>query len=113
MLIEKDTAKRKNNMKPLNQKHQKKKQKEQQLQTEDSYKEQLQQQLESEVEKHQAELSRQITARRPGIKVLFMSGETEDMVLRDRVKQGSAPFLQKPFTPDGLLAKLRVVLDED
>jgi two-component system, cell cycle sensor histidine kinase and response regulator CckA len=52
------------------------------------------------------ELGRQLAERTPGLKILYMSG------YRDH--SGSAPvraFLQKPFTPDALLAKVREVLD--
>jgi two-component system cell cycle sensor histidine kinase/response regulator CckA len=48
---------------------------------------------------------------RPGIGVLLMSGYTDDDVLRRGVLHGETAFLQKPFTPDQLLRKVRVVLD--
>jgi two-component system, cell cycle sensor histidine kinase and response regulator CckA len=47
----------------------------------------------------------------PGIGVLLMSGYTDDEVLRRGVLHGETAFLQKPFTPDQLLRKVRVVLD--
>jgi CheY-like chemotaxis protein len=47
---------------------------------------------------------------RPGIKVLFMSGHTQDVVLREGVEKGTA-FLQKPFTPMELAHKVREALD--
>jgi len=46
----------------------------------------------------------------PGLKVLFMSGYTQDVVLKEGVQKGSA-FLQKPFTPAGLAQKVRETLD--
>jgi CheY-like chemotaxis protein len=47
---------------------------------------------------------------RPGMKVLFMSGHTQDVVLREGVEKGTA-FLQKPFTPMELAHKVREALD--
>jgi two-component system CheB/CheR fusion protein len=48
-------------------------------------------------------------ATRSSLKVLFMSGHTEDVLLREGIQQG-APFLQKPFTPDELWRKVREVV---
>jgi CheY-like chemotaxis protein len=48
---------------------------------------------------------------RPGIRVLFMSGYTDDEVMRRGVIDGKTAFLQKPFTPDLLAHKVREVLD--
>ena len=48
-------------------------------------------------------------ATRPSLKVLFMSGHTEDVLLREGIEHG-APFLQKPFTPDELWRKVREVV---
>ncbi len=47
---------------------------------------------------------------RPDMKVLFMSGHTQDVMLREGIEKG-VPFLQKPFTPAGLALKVRQVLD--
>jgi CheY-like chemotaxis protein len=47
---------------------------------------------------------------RPGLKVMFMSGHTQDVVLKEGVRKGTA-FLQKPFTPVGLAQKVRETLD--
>ena len=47
---------------------------------------------------------------RPGMKVLFMSGHTQDVILKEGVQKGAA-FLQKPFTPAGLAQKVRETLD--
>jgi hypothetical protein len=49
---------------------------------------------------------------RPGMKVVFMSGHTQDVVLKEGVQKGTA-FLQKPFTPLGLAQKVREALDSD
>jgi two-component system CheB/CheR fusion protein len=47
---------------------------------------------------------------RPGIKVMFMSGHTQDVLLKEGVQRGTA-FLQKPFTPAGLAQKVRDTLE--
>lgn len=47
---------------------------------------------------------------RPNLKVLFMSGHTQDMILKAGVQKGAA-LLQMPFTPAVLAQKLREVLD--
>jgi nitrogen-specific signal transduction histidine kinase/CheY-like chemotaxis protein len=49
---------------------------------------------------------------RPDTKILYMSGYTADGVLRQDILDAEASFLQKPFTPDGLLAKAREVLGD-
>jgi CheY-like chemotaxis protein len=49
---------------------------------------------------------------RPGLRVLFMSGHTQDVVLKEGVQKGAA-FLQKPFTPADLARKVRETLDSD
>ncbi|HAN99934.1 MAG TPA: hybrid sensor histidine kinase/response regulator, partial [Planctomycetaceae bacterium] len=52
-----------------------------------------------------------IRARRPGIKVLFMSGYTDDAILLHGVVEATDAFLQKPFTPIRLAGKVRELLD--
>ncbi|HWQ54604.1 MAG TPA: ATP-binding protein, partial [Bryobacteraceae bacterium] len=49
---------------------------------------------------------------RPGLKVMFMSGHTQDVVLKEGIKKGAA-FLQKPFMPADLAQKVRETLDSD
>jgi PAS domain S-box-containing protein len=51
-----------------------------------------------------------LTAERPGLKVLYLSGYTDDAIVRHGLLAPDAPFLQKPFTPDALSAKVREVL---
>ncbi len=57
------------------------------------------------------ELADQIMRLSPGIEVLFMSGYTDNAIVRHGMLDPEVAFLQKPFTPDGLLRKIREVLD--
>jgi len=49
---------------------------------------------------------------RPEMRVLFMSGYTDDEVMRRGVIDGRTAFLQKPFTPAQFAKKVRDVLDQ-
>src|SRR5690606_36212178 len=55
-------------------------------------------------------LADRLTSVRPETRVLFMSGYTDDSVVDRRILEGGAPFLQKPFTPDAVVAKVRELL---
>jgi len=57
------------------------------------------------------ELARRLAARLPEIKVLYMSGYSDDAVVRHGVLDPGTAFIQKPFTPHGLARKVRDVLD--
>jgi len=57
------------------------------------------------------ELSEELAALRPGLRVLFTSGYTDDAVLHHGVREQEMVFLQKPFAPDALLRKVRQALD--
>jgi DNA-binding NtrC family response regulator len=57
------------------------------------------------------ELAKQLRALRPEIKVLYMSGYTDDTIIRHGMLDPKTAFLQKPFTPEDLLRKVRDVLD--
>ena len=57
------------------------------------------------------ELVDKVRQRQPHLKVLFMSGYTDDAVLRHGLVHAEVAFLQKPFTPAGLARKVRDVLD--
>jgi signal transduction histidine kinase/ActR/RegA family two-component response regulator len=46
------------------------------------------------------------------VRVLYVSGYTDLGIVRDGLLASDAAFLQKPFTPDDLLRKVRQVLDE-
>ena len=56
------------------------------------------------------ELADRLEECRPGIKVLFMSGYTDDAIMHHRVLDKGTEFIQKPFSPDQLAAKVRDVL---
>jgi CheY-like chemotaxis protein len=58
-----------------------------------------------------SELVNRLKARRPGLKVLYISGYTNDEVVRRGVSRTEAHFLQKPFTSEDLMRKVRTVLD--
>ncbi len=56
-------------------------------------------------------LAEKLTEWLPDLSVLYMSGYTDDAVVRGGVEGPSTHFIQKPFTPDELAAKVRAVLD--
>ena len=57
------------------------------------------------------DLAIRLTAGRPDMKVLFISGYTDDAVVRHGVLEQDVPFLQKPFSPAALAQRVREVLD--
>jgi DNA-binding NtrC family response regulator len=57
------------------------------------------------------ELAERAADIRPELKVLYMSGYTDNVVVHHGVKAHEAQFLQKPFTPRLLARKVREVLD--
>lgn len=57
------------------------------------------------------ELVEELRQRFPGIKVLFVSGYTDDAIVRHGVLQETDSFLHKPFSPRNLARKIREVLD--
>jgi CheY-like chemotaxis protein len=58
------------------------------------------------------ELVDRVRAMRPSMPVLYMSGYTEDAILRHGVRDSSMLLLGKPFTPADLIGKVREVLDK-
>ena len=57
------------------------------------------------------EVARRLETARPGLRVLFMSGYTENAISHHGVLDAGVAFLQKPFLSDALLRKVREVLD--
>jgi len=57
------------------------------------------------------ELWNNLRKRMPTLKVLFISGYTDDSIVRHGVIDGDVAFLQKPFTMRALSSKIREVLD--
>jgi two-component system cell cycle sensor histidine kinase/response regulator CckA len=58
------------------------------------------------------QVAERLAACRSDIRVLFLSGYTDDAVMRHGISQAEVAFLQKPFTPIGLATKVREVLDQ-
>ena len=58
------------------------------------------------------ELAESLKQKLPALKVIFMSGYTDDSVVRHGVHHEKVPFLQKPFAPFDLLKKVREELDK-
>ena len=56
------------------------------------------------------ELSEALAMIQPGLPVLFMSGYTGDEVLARSLLPAKAPFIQKPFVPEELVARVRILL---
>jgi len=56
------------------------------------------------------ELSERILALRPGLKRLFMSGYSEDVIARQGILEEGVKFVSKPFTLKGLSVKIREAL---
>ena len=59
-----------------------------------------------------SQMANEITAIRPGISVLFMSGYTDTAITRDGNFGQATSFLQKPFSPTVLSKKVREMLDQ-
>jgi PAS domain S-box-containing protein len=57
-------------------------------------------------------LAERLLARNPQLKVLFLSGYTNEAIVRHGVLAVDFAFLQKPFTTGALAQKVREVLDE-
>jgi CheY-like chemotaxis protein len=58
-----------------------------------------------------AELAARLKGIRPGLKVLYISGYTDDAILRNGFTTSSLGYLQKPFAPVTLARRVRQILD--
>jgi PAS domain S-box-containing protein len=59
------------------------------------------------------DLADRLRKERSGLKVLFMSGYTDDTLLRHGVYEAREAFLQKPFALQAFASKVREILDQD
>jgi PAS domain S-box-containing protein len=57
------------------------------------------------------ELTKELIEQRPGLRVIYMSGYTEDAIVHHGVLNPGIAFLHKPFTADTLGRKIREVLE--
>jgi DNA-binding NarL/FixJ family response regulator len=57
------------------------------------------------------QLVEELLAERPQLKVLYVSAYTDDEVMRRGITRSDAAFIQKPFTSEELMRKVREVLD--
>jgi two-component system, cell cycle sensor histidine kinase and response regulator CckA len=56
------------------------------------------------------QLAEHARERAPGLRVVFMSGHTDDVLVHDGVRHGDIAFVQKPFTRDSLLRAVEEAL---
>lgn len=56
-------------------------------------------------------LADRLKAAQPGLKVMYMSGYTDDAIIHHGVLDSGAIFIQKPFTTDMLIRRVRETLD--
>ena len=59
------------------------------------------------------ELAEKIRKERPDVKVIFMSGYTEDIIAHHGVLEKGINYISKPITPVTLTKKIRIVLDDN
>lgn len=57
------------------------------------------------------ELAERLKRMQPGLKVLYLSGYTDDAIVRRGIDAREVQFLQKPYSPSALALKIREVLD--
>jgi len=57
------------------------------------------------------ELGKRLQSARPEIKVVYMSGYTDNAISHHGVLDPAVHFMEKPFSPEGLARKVREVLD--
>lgn len=59
------------------------------------------------------QVAERLRAMRPGLKVLFMSGYTDDAILQHGILDSGVAYLQKPLTPASLTRKVREVIERN
>jgi len=59
------------------------------------------------------QIAERLRAMRPGLKVLFMSGYTDDAILQHGILDSGVAYLQKPLTPASLTRKVREVIERN
>jgi CheY-like chemotaxis protein len=57
------------------------------------------------------ELAKLLTAIHPGVRTLYASGYSDEALDQGFANEGQVPYLAKPFSTDGLLARIREVLE--
>ncbi len=57
------------------------------------------------------DLARELSSKRPRLRVLFLSGYTDEVVAGQGILTSESDFLQKPFAPEALARKVREILD--
>ena len=62
--------------------------------------------------KNGGELARELRATCPAVRTIFMSGYTDNAVLRQGLQEQNSFYLAKPFSMDRLTTKVREVLEE-
>jgi len=58
-------------------------------------------------------LALRLAAQRPDMRTIYMSGYTDDAITRHGVLEHGVTYVQKPFSPDALVRKVREVLDRE
>ena len=58
-------------------------------------------------------MAKKLQSKHPGIKVIYMSGYTDNAIVCYGVLDEGTNFMQKPFTPEGLARKVREVIDSE
>jgi len=58
-----------------------------------------------------SELAEKISECHPGVRVLYMSGYTDDVIVRHGMLKADTHFIGKPFNSAALKRKVREVLD--
>ena len=57
-------------------------------------------------------LGERLATSHPRLRVMYMSGYTDDEVMRRGIRAAQTAFLQKPFTPADLTRSVRDILDD-